>query len=417
MNVHLCWNFRLFGVIMRPLLQFLKNTSVKGIPRIFRTKSYFLRTIWIVSVIIFSCIAAYQVYSLIFGYLERATIVSLNEFQGDLTGTKSETVRLPDITFCNMNPFAVDTSKTTDILSLESYHRWVLEVTECENCSQELQKSLRELRMALHTTDGYRIQIGKRNATRISHTEDQFLASCSVEILFGMVPRILPCKSIVTVQRYFNPVYYNCYIIQIPPATPTEIYNGVIVVLHLNNYLDIINQQQYLDTHYNPGQISGALMAFNPQTQDPELLKSGINLPSGFFVSAQLSLVHQKRLPHPYGKCQPVDDITGTYQQMACVSTCLQRHVMNQCGCIDYTGYHYIVFHLIEFYSNLLPCLSVNHGKKLLVDQWLCRKKTYLNHTTRCVDSCPPLCEEVIYDYDVSILHFTLGPFAVSCLE
>ena len=225
---------------MRPLLQFLKNTSVKGIPRIFQTKSYFLRTIWIVSVISFLCIAAYQVYSLKCGYIERATIVSLNEYQGDLTGTKSEAVRLPDITFCNMNPFAVDTRKTADILSLESYHRWVLDVTSCGNCSLDRQNFLRELRLALHTTDGYHIQIGQRNAARISHTEDQFLASCSVEILLGMVPRILPCKGIVTVQRYFDPVYYNCYTLKIPSATPTEIYNGVIVVLHLNNYPDII---------------------------------------------------------------------------------------------------------------------------------------------------------------------------------
>ena len=195
----------------RRVLQFLQSTSVKGIPRIFRTKSYFLKTLWIVSVVSFLCVTAYHVYILTLVYLEYDSVISTEEYNVDLTGTTPEAVRLPDMTFCNMNPFAVDTRSIADIPSLGSYNQRVREMTTCENCSPDDQNSSWALRMALQITSGYYMHIGEKNASRLSHTKGEFLASCTVEMLSGMDPRKLPCEFIANVVRYFDFMYYNCY--------------------------------------------------------------------------------------------------------------------------------------------------------------------------------------------------------------
>ena len=387
----------------RRLVQFLKGSSVKGVPRIFRTKSHFLRTLWIISVISFLSIASHQAYLLTADYVEHTTIVSIKEHHVDLTGATPEAVRLPDITFCNMNPFGVDTENFSDIPSLYSYHQRVLEVTECDGCSLEKRKSLWELRVALQTTRGYYIHVGKINAQRLSHTKDQFLASCTVEMLSGMDPRKLPCEHIAIFDYYFDFMYYNCYTLRIPMATSTDLYSGVLVVLHLNNYQNVIKQQQYLNSRYMPGQMSGAVMVFHHQNQIPVLIKDSINLPSGFYMSTKLRFIRRKRLPPPYGSCKHVNEMDGGYKQLACYSDCLQKQVFLECGCVDFTSYNNRAFEFAAFVG-FPACLSVKRSKEWLYEKWICVKRTHVNYTTHCLFSCPSLCEELMYNHDVSNL-------------
>ena len=394
--------FRSFWIMMRRLLQFLKHTSIKGIPRIFRTKSYFLRAMWAVSVIGFLFMGTYQVYTLIVGYLEYASVVSMTEYHVDLAGITPQSVRLPDITFCNMNPFAVDTENITDIPSLESFYRRIMYLTRCEGCSLR-NNSLLELRAALLTTRGYYLHLGKTNTTHISHTGEEFLASCTVEVLFGMVPRKLPCDGIVTRDRYFDHMYYNCYTLKVPLPTPTQIYVGVVVALHLNNYPDIIEQQKYLDTQYVAGHRSGALMTFHSQTQTPDLTRNVISLPSGFFMSAKLRFVRKRRLSHPYGICKHIGELTGAYQQTTCISSCLQDMVLSVCHCIDDGIDQNDTFGQHELAGQFPPCLSVNFSTEWLMEKWQCRQNIYLKRKAPCLQLCPPPCEQLFYDYDVSI--------------
>ena len=388
----------------RRVLQFLQSTSVKGIPRIFRTKSYFLKTLWVVSVVSFLCVTAYHVYILTCVYFEYDSVISTEEYNVDLTGSTPEAVRLPDMTFCNMNPFAVDTRSITDIPSLGSYNQRVRDLTKCVNCSTEDQNSFWALRVALQTTSGYYMHIGEKNASRLSHSKDEFLASCTVEMLSGMDPRKLPCEFIANIVRYFDFMYYNCYTLTLPLATATDLYSGVVVVLHLNNQLDIIEQQKHLTAHYMPGQMSGTLLVLHQQNQMPVLIKDGISLPSGYFMSTKLRFIRRKRLASPYGSCAYPDDMDWDYQQMTCYADCLQELVFKNCGCIDYTSYNEGLELLAE--AGFTPCLSVKQDKERLLENWMCMKRTHVNYTTHCLLKCPPLCEELLYHYDVSFCRY-----------
>ena len=399
MYVTRCLIFSHFRAMTRRVLQFLQSTSIKGIPRIFKTKSRFLKALWITCVISFLGMTAYQVYLLVHGYLEYESVMSTTEYNVDLTGATHKKVRLPDMTFCNMNPFAVDTRKITGVPSLEVYSQRVREMTECEDCSPEQQDTMWELRVALQTTTGYYMHIGLENARRLSHTEDQFIAACTVEMLSGMDPRKLPCKYVTTVFPHFDYMYYECYTIRIPRATSTDLYTGIVVVLHLNNHLDTIEQQKYLTAHYMPGQMSGAVMAFHHQDEIPVLAEKGISLPSGFYMSTKLRFVRRQRLPHPYGMRNEDSDI----QDITCYADCLQEHVMSHCNCIDYASPDIA----LAIYTDLLglePCLSLNQSREELFEKWICMEETRLNSTTYCQSMCPVLCDELIYDYAVSCM-------------
>ena len=179
-----------------------------------------------------------------------------------------------------------------------------------------------------------------------------------------------------------------------------DLYSGVVVVLHLNNQLEIIEQQKHLTAHYMPGQMSGALLVLHQQNQIPVLIKDGISLPSGYFMSTKLRFVRHKRLASPYGSCASPDDMDTDYQQMTCYADCLQELVFKKCGCIDYTSYNEGLDLLAE--AGFSACLSVKQDKERLLENWMCRKRTHVNYTTHCLFKCPPLCEELLYHYDVS---------------
>ena len=384
------------------IIQFLKQTSIKGVHRIFLTKSYFLRTLWGISVICFLSMAAYQAFLLTKGYLEYNSIISMKETFSDFTG---QTGRFPDVTFCNLNPFSVSTHNLSNIPSLGTYHDTILNKTSCSSCSTQEEDDLEELRKELLTTGGYYTTIGASKAEQISHTQEAFIVSCKVGLLSGMHPRKIPCQGIATIVPFHDCVYFNCYTIKLPPATPEDLYGAIIVVLHLNNHLEIIEQQKFLTPHFLPSQMSGALMTLHEPDNIPVIIRDAINLPSGYFTSAKLSLVQRNSLPSPYGECKHKHDLGEKgvhYQQIICYSSCVRKLVLRSCGCVD-LGLYRDPSDPDEYNSTIETnaCLSSKLTSQKLRQNWACMKQIGLNATIPCLSSCPTPCEEVSYIKDV----------------
>ena len=398
-NIRDWWQWLFFsmaGFVGKRIQQFCQKTSVKGIPRILRTKSYFMRTIWTVSVTCFLSIAVYISFSLSSDYFKYRSVTSLREYNIDVSGSSSTSVRLPDITLCNMNPFSISTYNLTDELSLEKYHKKVLSMTICDNCSAEQTQRMEELKAELLTTSGYYIQIDSKNARRVSHKKEAFIASCYISILSGMHPRRVPCNGIVEIQNYYDHRYYNCFTLKVAQSTSHDLYHGVILVLQLNNNLQVVEQQQFLTPHIIPGQASGAVMLLHQQDQLPMMTRDNIHLPSGFFTSLRLRYLRRTRLPEPYGSCKA--DMERNYQQAMCFSICVQTLIYNNCGCVDFTNYNFLEI------APVPPCLTLKNSIESLHRKWDCVREMRLNATLQCKDACPIPCEEMTYHHDVSNL-------------
>lgn len=98
------------------------TTSIKGIPRIIRSRSLFLKFAWTVSVLFFISVAIEQTTKLTLNYLSYPSFTSLRKYHVNLSGTTKNSVQMPDLTVCNLNPFAGNASIVNGVLTMESFY-------------------------------------------------------------------------------------------------------------------------------------------------------------------------------------------------------------------------------------------------------------------------------------------------------
>ena len=391
-------------MIKRTICKFLRITSVKGIPRLLRTRSRFMRFVWGLSIICFLVVATYQSTMLTMAYLEYSTVTSIQELPLDLTGQYEHSTQLPDVTFCNVNPFASNYTQDTEIPSIKDYITKVQDMTVCDRCSWDQNISMSQLRDELMTSRGYRIQVGHDKARSISHQIKTFFASCAVWVMAGMHSGNLPCKNVMSIDLHQDSIFYNCFTLK--PADEhikERAIRGVLAVFHLDDYT-MNNNPYVLPLHPQISYINGIIFTFNERGTPPVTTKNGMLLQPGLFSELRLRVVRRKRQPAPYGRCvaghteENEFNIDGKYSQLMCFSLCSQRMADKLCGCIDNNNY-------VDVYSRAGKpvCLKLDQGKELLWKEWECLQHARNVSAISCTDKCPLPCEEVTFDEKVNV--------------
>ena len=87
------------GKLKTELKQFVENSSVKGLPKIFKVEDLARKILWIIALIIGVTLGVYQVYQLCVLYFSYST--------SRRTIESSEAPMFPDITVCNANPIGM----------------------------------------------------------------------------------------------------------------------------------------------------------------------------------------------------------------------------------------------------------------------------------------------------------------------
>ena len=390
-------------MIRREIREYLRLTSVKGIPRLLRTKSRCMQYIWGVSIVFFLSVAAYQATMLTKTYLTYSTVTSMRELPLDLTGQSEHSVHLPHTTFCNTNPFASNFAEDDTIPFMEQYITQVQHMTTCDGCTIDQKVSVSQLRDELMTSRGYYIQIGNDKAKTISHQVESLFASCHVWVMSGMHPANLPCDGFIEVELHQDSMFYNCFTIK-PSAEQTKerIFMGIILVFHLDDY--VVNKHPYvLPIHPHIGYRNGMMFAFHDRGTPPVLLQSQVLLQPGLFSDLKIRVKRRKRLPKPYGGCvegagegnQFIKD--GPYSQHMCFSLCRQAEVLDECGCIDYNNFVDVLSRTGE-----RPCLKLEYGRDHLWKEWKCLQHAHNISAISCTDECPLPCDEVTFVEKVS---------------
>ena len=123
--------------MVNKVYEFCQITSVKGIPRLLRTKSVFMRFVWTFSVIGFLCTAAFQAVLLTMEYYEYKVYTSTGEVLLDYFDQTNGVIGTPDITLCNVNPFASNSSLIRDVPTMKEYFKLAEQATECDHYSTE----------------------------------------------------------------------------------------------------------------------------------------------------------------------------------------------------------------------------------------------------------------------------------------
>ena len=127
--------------------RFCQMTSIKGIPRLLRAKSFFMRFIWTISVVGFLCMAMAQVVVLTMEFRQYKTYTSIGEVFINVFDPDEAKFYSPDITLCNANPFTSNRNLSKDSTTLAEYFRLVERATACdETCTKDDGVALNHIR-------------------------------------------------------------------------------------------------------------------------------------------------------------------------------------------------------------------------------------------------------------------------------
>ena len=128
---------------------YLKNTSIKGISKAAKTKSWFLMTIWILGTVAGLGCAVFLVFTLTSAYFEYETVIKITK----CTECDPE---FPDITVCNLNNLGL----LEEIPGLQSYPDYISEIEDLfynnhrQNIS-DFSEEAQERLWSLYSTSAY----------------------------------------------------------------------------------------------------------------------------------------------------------------------------------------------------------------------------------------------------------------------
>ena len=392
-----------WAMLVAVIKDFGRQTSLKGIPRLLRTKSVFMRATWAMSILCFLAMAISQAAILTMTFLERSSVSAIHEMPIDPDTPQLESRVMPEVTFCNINPFSSNFTNASDIMTIEEFHQRVTQMTSCTNCTEEDKESMAALRGELLTTRGYYMQIGKTNALRISHQTRTLIAACHVLVTSGTHPSTIPCESNILIKSYTSPSLYSCFSFRSLSGLSVRDYRGIILVFHLDDY-GINNYPLSLPSISNLGYAAGIVFSIHHKDLVPIVEKENTLIPVGVYSNTKIRLVKRSRLAKPYGIC--VKNVAANnkyhtdtpYSKSTCYTVCQQTRILDICGCVDGNIY------LDDFNTTgKRHCLKLDLGMDQLINDWNCLQTTRNVSALNCTDACPLPCEEIKYETQVCI--------------
>ena len=381
--------------------RFCQLTSVKGVPRLLRTESVIMQFIWTISVIVLLCLALLQTTFLTMEYLHYKTYTFTGEANIYNLRHEDGTTGVPDITLCNANPFASDRNLSKDVPTMAKYFELVEQSTTCGNdCKEDEILALKHIRNDMINAESYFNYIGRHTAEKLGHTFESFFAYCEVDMPrsgYGML-RHVPCLSTEIIQIQHT-THYNCYTIRAHQNdVPDKVLPGFLVVLHLDEYGAIDNEQSMLNPHKIPGHISGVWIFAHQQNKPLYDNYQRMLLQPGHFHDIPVNVVQRTYLPPPHGHCENMDG--QEYSLTLCHNQCIRAYVYEKCGCLELVNYT-SPWRPIE--NEGPPCFSVSLKKNDLIRNWNCVMEETRKRLDECEASCPEPCSDMRYKLRVRV--------------
>ena len=187
----------------------LKQSSVKGVPRLFKVKSLHLKGLWGVAILLFLTTGFYQSYELISEYFSypKLTIVRETEFSA-----RTDYV-FPIIQICNMNQLGL-LRDAPENETLAFYDALVEGATTCPQCTAEDQFLLNRMKSELQSPYGYITYIGTDKALHLMQNYSDFMIECLVFRVSGFIGH--KCETIARINVILVFGYLSCLRIKFP---------------------------------------------------------------------------------------------------------------------------------------------------------------------------------------------------------
>ena len=312
-------------------------TSLKGVPRFMKAKSFPIRAIWLFGVLILFAVSMNMCTQLISQYLKHSTVIEISELNafGDDYFAVPELFSLPDVTVCNQNPltaykYIASSKKLSDYFSsaaalmeeLDSMYAW---------------KYL--------SPQGFIEYLGPEEVVNSAGTGQEFIIDCS----FGYKGHNVrfPCTdSSILVTLYPSLTYSQCYTISLNASLFKKKYNMEALPNHVSMtlYLDEVSAPIMSQPSIEVRGTAGVAIALHEPGLIP-VLENVVLASAGQHTSIKLSKTLFKRLNSEQDPCVgeahdmvDVQDLSGrhfNYSQIGCFFQMSQDLAFRKCGCID----------------------------------------------------------------------------------
>ena len=371
-----------------PVREFLETTSVKGVPKVVKSRNKCLGALWLAALLFGLGVAAFFLTKLFINFFSYGANLQLSE-------EPVTAADFPDITLCNLNPFANTPFGTNDI---DQLFRTVNQAWNpmlqhyYGNPNFDIFRSLPDFKEVLRP--GKLLEFLTENLPENGYNETRnFLLFCE------WVTDIedYDCSGNARVQLYTTDYGY-CFTFQQPVnATNTT---GFSAILYLDSFSFVTHMPAF---PVGLGNVftDGARIVLHPAGSQP-LLKEGLNIEAGDHTTVTVKLQRMKRLGPPYSVCEkelpinlcwPGVDIGANtrYRREQCEDYCFQNDILSRCNCI--TGTRLSAYSMRE---NTSFC-----GKK--PSDNIVEIFEFISATIECYNSitevaCPADCTEDRYD-------------------
>ena len=375
---------------------------MKGVPRVFKSETPCLRSVWLCTVIVFLGLSIYQSSQLIGEYLEFNTVTQTTEVIMH-PSRKNFLEMLPTISICNLNPLSSNRSRYAGLPTLSNYYDLVRNVTACNDCNATTRRWSESVRSELLRPWGYYQYIGMENASRVGHQVDDMFVACHFYVidLDGSRRRKLDCGNTLRsrVIHVTDPNFFNCFLTNIQISDDSW-FSGLSLTVYLDNFHDD-DDDFHLFNEF--GQSTGVLFEVQNRHELPIPSILGREIPPGVASSIRILPEKRRRLPAPHSRCRRLTKESRIYAPHLnlkptpeiCVSKCLENAIKEQCQCLDL---YLLTSRLSELHKTVTPfCADIKEGATRLYSRMLCAQNIREVMISPCVASCSRLCHEVRY--------------------
>lgn len=352
---------------------FCDLTSIRGVQRIRRAQTPFIRTIWSIFVFLMTSALIITIGFLAKDFFSYTTAWNSRNVIDDKTD-------FPAITICAHNPFSLEANRIWEkasILTPTEFNRKlntvVLELVENGYYDKA---SL----LLSDTSEYYFANLKPEEADRVGHQSNMFphcillsdsgniaAENCSLEMDTSFVK-----------QRFSHAKFFNCWTIETAPGQTSDDVTRLTLLLSLVPSKDINESRKnfVMDTFMRG---EGVKVVIHQSGTYPEIDKDGINLQPGRMNELTYNTEYWVRLKTPKNPCvddaPPIVDMGKKYlyRFSQCLDSYLQNITITQCGCVHSEFPRTIDPHILNSQIPYCSALPTNSSDKSALENMVKR--------------------------------------------
>ena len=317
----------------------------------------------------------------------------------------------PDVTVCNLNPLwhnAPDWGLQASLHGTnksQTYDQYIMTVVRDIFIKHRHNDTFKIL-MSMHSIQGFMKHV-ILNDTVISMLKDTIIWRCKWHTIDH--PNGVPCEHILPI---ITPDLGLCFTVKPPRSVHNNtdfVLKGMTMIIFLNS----VNNRYVFDFGVSPFESfsSGARVILHPGNTAPNL-QEGFTVSPGTEASIVATQNIQTRLDKYNSNCSTSnsldiftdpDDNPGDrfiYTKWACESFCMQKHIIDECGCI------YPDFLSHEFLRHRHPYCSLYNitdpDRTIRAERCPSEVRSRLEKNRKCNMLCKRSCREMYYTSNIA---------------